>query len=271
MVAERTPLEPWHRGGRLGLLGAALLLAALGSAVWAGFPLPYDAASTAFGAAAACALIALLPFSYPVRAILTVALSAGLMLLGLGGAGPLAGLAIDGTGPRDLVRLLVATTLPAALFLRGRYPSFPATRTLLGIVLALSLPLLWLEGRLALDPGVHWAVRAAATLAALALVVSTAGMTSSENLGASSPWAWIVLGALPIGIGARALSPLADAEVGWLTYPVTGLAMAGVTALGSLALAQLLATMIGPRARARLREQGRPTRAPIDPPAASAP
>lgn len=259
MVADQAPLEPWHRGGRLGLLGAALLLTALGSAVWAGFPLPHDAASSAFGAAAACLLIALLPFSYPVRAILTAVVSAGLMLLGLEGAGPLAGLAIDGGQPRDLVRLLVATTLPAALFVRGRYPSFPATRTLLGVVLALSLPLLWLEGTLALAPGVHWAVRAAAALAALALVVSGAGMGRCENLGATSPWAWIVLGALPLGIGARALTPLADSGVGGLVYPATGLAMAGVTTLGSLALAQLLATLIGPRARARLRERGRPT------------
>jgi hypothetical protein len=168
MVEERAPLEPWRQATRVWLLAAAVVLAGLGVTVLLGVGLPTESAAICFSAAAACTLIAGLPFPYVVRAALCTALGVSLMSLGLDRIGPLGGLGLHGGDLRNLVRLVVATTLPAALLVRARYPTYPATRGVLAAAFVVALPLLYLEGSLALDPDVHWAVRTAAGATAVA-------------------------------------------------------------------------------------------------------
>ncbi|MBN2197121.1 MAG: hypothetical protein JW751_30225 [Polyangiaceae bacterium] len=258
MVEDRAPLEPWRGASRVWLLIAAASLAGLGLSVFLGVGLPKESMAVSFSAAAACALTAGLPFPYAARATLSAVLGLGLMSLGLSRIGPLAGLAMDGGETRDLLRLLVATTLPASLLVRARYPTYPATRAVLAVAVVMALPLLFLEGQLSLDPDVPWAARLAAGATAVVLLVSPVGFVGDGSMGHASPWAWLVLAVFPIGIAAREFTPLASPESGWLTYPATGTAMATTTILASLGVAQLLARVIAPRARARLRQRARP-------------
>lgn len=255
LAEERAPLQPWRVGVRLALLSCAVSLTVLGLGVWAGVGLPGEAAALSFSAAAGTAMIAVVPFAYPVRAAMTTLVGVALMTLGLQGMGPLAGLTVDGGTLKDLERMVVGSALPSALLLRARYPTFQLTRLLLGCAFLLAVPLLVTEVVLAVDHQLSWVTRLAAGTVAILLTTSVAGALGDGNLGFSSPWAWLILVAIPGEIALRQFTLLAGAGAGWLTYPATGLAMACASLLVSLGLAQLGASVIAPRARAALRGQ----------------
>lgn len=257
LLDEVAPLEPGRSSVRGTFLALAAGMLALGVGHRLGLGLPVgkpDQAPIAFAAAGALAAVGLLPFSYGPRAALGFLLGIGLMALGLRGAGPLGGLAMDGGELRDGARLLTLTAVPAALMIRARYSSYAVTRWLLASALGISIPFLVLQGLLLADGTAPAVLRVAAAVILVVVACGALGFVTDLALGHHSPWAWLVLAVLPLDIGVRELTPLAGADTGVLTYPLTAAAMACVGLLTSLGLYQLWALAIGPRARRALKK-----------------
>jgi hypothetical protein len=82
-------------------------------------------------------------------------------------------------------------------------------------------------------------------------VVLTAlfGFMGDGSTGAGSFWAALILACLSAEIALRELTPLADADTGFMTYPATATGMLLATLLTSLGLFQLLAAAFGRDAR----------------------
>lgn len=251
---EVAPLEPAHGVGRLWLLAVAACLALLGLGFRHGVGAPlaaqFDEGTIAFSAAGALSALGILPFPYALRAKVALVWALALMALGLRGAGPLAGLAIDGGLERDCFRLLAVTALPAALFFRSRYSSYRPARALLLGAMLLTLPFVALEMWLIAEPSAGLWSRAAATLNVAAVLCALFGFMRGDNTAGALGSGILVLIALPLELGLRQLSPLADAETGFLTYPATAVALLAVALVASLSIFQLLAAGFGPWARA---------------------
>jgi hypothetical protein len=220
-----------------------------------------EAESAVLSLSAAGTLIAVagLPFPYGVRAGLALSIAVTTMLLGLRGAGPLAGLAVDGGLFRDALRLLAVTALSAGLFFRSTYSEYGRSRVLLLVAFALALPFLGAEVALVVSTDVSLAARAWAALNTLLVLASLLGLMSAAAGVGSNAMGSLLLLLVPGEIALRAWSPLAGPASGTLTYPLTAAAFSVVTLLASLSLFQVLAWALGPEAR-RL-SQVRPTRA----------
>jgi hypothetical protein len=218
-----------------------------------------DGATIAFSTAGAVAALAVLPFTYTLRAAVAVLLGAVLMVLGLQGSGPLAGLAVDGGQVRDMVRLVTVTVLPAALMLRARYAGYSPSRWIVAGAFVASVPFLVLEILLAAASDASAVARVGAIVAAAAVVASLFGLGGDGSLGSKSPVAWLILGVLPTEIGLRELTPLASADVGWFTYPLTALSLLLAAILTSMGTYQLGAAVLGPRAQESLKKKLRST------------
>lgn len=256
LADERAPLEPGRQSCRLWLGTIALGLALLGALLRVGLgpASRIDDATVAFTIAGALAALALLPFPYALRAGVALLAGVGLMTLGLRGVGPLAGLGLDGGQARDILRLSVLTALPAALMLRARYAPYPPSRWIVVGAFVASLPLLVLEAQLALEAGVAPAVRVAAGVGVVAIASSLFSLAGDGSLGSRSPAAWLILLALPLELGVRELSPLAGADMGPFTYPLTAAAVLLAATLTSLGTYQLAASFFGPLAQAGLKK-----------------
>lgn len=249
---EVAPLEPARQNCRLWLGAIAGALALLGLAVRLGVGAPAldaSAGTIAFSAAGAVAAVALLPFPYALRAGVALLLGGVLMLLGMRGAGPLAGLAIDGGAARDLSRLIAVTALPAALLFRSRYRAYPRARAVLGVALACAVPFVALEVMLAVNASAPLVPRIAAAVNVVVVACALFGFMGASTTGAGSFWAALVLTCLPAEIGIRELTPLADADTGLLTYPATAIGMLLAALLTTLGVFQLLAALLGQDAR----------------------
>ncbi len=249
---ELAPVEPGRRGMRIWLLVVAALLVALGLAFRLGVGVPserLDASTLSFSGAGALVALAVLPFPYAPRAIVAFLLGAALMALGFRSSGPLAGIAVDGGLPRDLARLVTMTVLPAALLFRAHYRAYRRARAILAAALTISLPFFVLQVLLAVDPTAALLTRVAAGADVAVVGFSLFGFMGDGTTGAATVWASLVLAVLPVEIGLRQLTPLAEGGTGWLTYPATAVAILTAALLTSLGLFQLLAAALAGDAR----------------------
>jgi hypothetical protein len=259
---EIAPIEPARQHCRAWLGVIAVGLAALGVAFRLGVGAPAvepSAGTIAFSAAGAIAAVAALPFPYALRAGVAVLLAVVLMLLGMRGAGPLAGLAVDGGSIRDVARLVAISALPAALLFRASYRAYGKARWVLATALVCAAPFVLLEIVLALNPSAPMVARAAATLNVAIVLCTLFGFMGEGTTGAATLWAALMLVFVPADIGVRALTPLADADTGYLTYPATAAALMITAFLASLGLYQLLAAVLGPDARRASMRRPSPT------------
>ncbi len=249
---DLAPAEPGRVQFRFWLVGIAVALVGLGFAFRHGIGNPelrWQAATVSFSAAGALIATALLPFGYGLRAGVSLAIGIGLMALGLRGSGPLSGIALDGGLLRDLTRLITLTFLPAALLFRAHYRAYRRARYMLAAALILSLPFVVTEGLLALNDSAEVVTRVAAGVNVLAVVCSLFGFTSSATSGGGSWWAMFVLFLVPVEIGLRQFTPLADADTGYLLYPATALGVQCASMLAALGLFQVVAARFGSHAR----------------------
>ncbi|HEY6556499.1 MAG TPA: hypothetical protein VI072_04470 [Polyangiaceae bacterium] len=249
---ELAPLEPARRAVRAWLVGVTLTLACLGLAFRLGVgptALRLDAATLSFSSAGALLAVALLPFPYALRAGVAALLGAALMALGLRGAGPLAGLAIDGGTARVLLRLLALCALPAALLFRAHYRAYRPARWVLAAALALALPFAAAEVQLLLDDSVAAVTRVAAVASVLSISCGLLGFMGDGSTGAGSVGASLVLLTLSAELGVRELTPLASMDIGLLTYAATSVGVASASVLASVGIFQLLAAALAADAR----------------------
>ena len=258
LASERAPLEPGRHASRfqLGVAAIGLLLIGLALRAGVGAETNTDDATVAFCGAGVALALAILPFPYALRAGISALVGAVLLLLGLRGSGPLAGLGVDGGEPLDLVRLVTITLLPAALLLRARYASFNPTRWVLAGALVAAAPFAVLQVMAAAAAETASVTQVAAICAATVVAAGLFALFGDGSLGNRSPVAWLVLLVLPAEVGLRQLTPLADpAPSAWLTYPVAafGLFLAGL--LVSTGTYQLAATVLGPRAQSALKKK----------------
>lgn len=249
---ELAPKDPARRAIRIWLLVVAAALVALGLAFRHGVGVPgerLDSATLSFSAAGALAALALLPFPYAPRAGVAALLGLALMALGFRGAGPLAGIAVDGGLLKDLGRLVTITVLPAALLFRAHYRAYRRARVMLAWALALALPFVVGEVVLAVNPAAALLPRIAAGADVAVVGCSLLGFMGEGTTGAGTVWAALVLAVLPAEIAVRQLTPLAEGDTGWLTYPATAVAVLAAALLASLGLFQLLAAGLAGDAR----------------------
>jgi len=233
-------------------IGVGIALTCLGLAFRLGIgptSLRMDAATLSFSTAGALLAVALLPFPYGLRAGVAALLGAALMALGVRGAGPLAGLAIDGGTDRDVLRLLALSALPAALLFRAHYRAYHPARWVLALALALALPFAIGELVLAFDGSVAPVARIAATANVLAISIGLLGFMGEGTTGAGSIGASLVLVALSAELAVREFTPLASADIGLLTYAATAVGTACASLLASVGLFQLLAAALAGDAR----------------------
>ncbi len=248
----------------------AIVLVGLGVAFTRGLGVPglgTESALISYGAAGAFCAVALLPFPYAVRAGLAVLVAVSLMILGLRGAGPLAGLEADGGALRDAARLLGASALPAALLFRAQYTDYGRSRVLLLIGLGLALPFVAAEVVTVADTGGALLVRSWAALDALLVLSALLGLTGPAGGAGSNILAALVLLLVPGEIALRAWTPLSGPDSGAFTYPLTAIGFFVATLPASLGVCQLLAATFAPEARRESVAQ----RAPAPPPRAGAP
>ncbi len=248
---ELAPLQPGRVACRLWLAGIAVALIALGLAMRLGVGVPalrVDAATLSFSAAGALAAIAVLPFPYALRAGLALIVGVALMAVGLRGAGPLAGIAVDGSLARMVARLVAMTALPAALLFRSRYRAYRRARAVLAVALVAALPFVALEIALGLDGTAPAVARAAAAASTAIVLTSLFGFMGQGTTGWSALWAVLILIVLPVEVSLRHFT-LADLDTGYLTYPATAVGIVCTAALTSFGLYQLLATLFAPEAR----------------------
>ena len=250
---ELAPLQPARAECRFWLLGVALALTALGLAMRFGIGVPSvrgDAATLCFSAAGAITAAAVLPFPYALRAMVALVVGGTLMVLGLRGGGPLAGLMIDGSLARGIARIITLAVLPAALLFRSRYRAFPRARWVLASALLISLPFVAMAGMLVADPGAPWLARLGAGTSIAWVLASCFGFMGHGTTGWGAVWASLVLTGVPLEVGLRHFF-LADAATGLLTYPATAIGLICASALASLGLFQLFASIWAPEARRR--------------------
>ena len=249
---ELAPKEPARQAIRIWLVVAAALLVALGLAFRHGVGVPterLDSSTLSFSAAGALGALALLPFPYALRAGVAFLLGAALMALGFRGAGPMAGIAVDGGLLRDLGRLVTLTALPAALLFRAHYRAYRRARVMLAAALALAMPFVVVEVMLAINPAAALLPRIAAGADVVVIGCSLLGFMGEGTTGAGTVWAALVLAVLPLEIAVRQLTPLAEGDTGWLTYPATAVAILCAGLLTSLGLFQLLSAALAGDAR----------------------
>lgn len=247
------PREPGAEAARFIVGGIAFSFALLGLAMRLGADATRtgSGSSVAFAAAGAAAGLAALPFPYSVRAIAVAMLGGFLMLLGIEGTGPLAGLALGGSQGSNVARMLALGVLPGALLFRARYRAYPRARWVLGVGLIAALPFAASRALMLADPAVPLFERAAAALAVGVILAGLFGFMGEDTTGGGSVWAGLVLFVLP---GEVALGQLDRAHhlpggLGWLTHGGAAVGTAGAATLLAIGGYQALAAWLGADAR----------------------
>lgn len=249
---DLAPLEPSAWSCRLWLGGVAVALTLLGIAYKLGVGLAatrLGVGTSTLATAAAVTAVALLPFPYAARAGVAMAGGLLLMLLGINGAGPLQGLAVDGGSAAQLARVVALVVLPAALLFRARYAAYGRARWVLAGALALALPFVGLAVSVAVDPASGVVSRGASAVSVVSVICCLFGFMGAESSAGGSLWAALLLAVLPAELALRELTPLADADAGHLTYPATAIGLVCAAVLASIGAYQLLASALGPDAR----------------------
>lgn len=251
---ELAPIEPSRRACRLWIGAAAAALVCLGLALRLGLgPGPsagQNGATVAFSAGGALLAAAVLPFPYALRAGVTVLIGLVLAVLGLRGAGPLAGLGLGGELWPHAARLLAAAVLPASLLFRAHYRAFAGARWILALALILAAPYVLFEAQLLGSQGAPLLLRIAAAVALLTVFSAFGGFMGDVSTGGGSVVAVTVLTVAAAEVAVAAFLPGAWGTTGALVHAATGIGVLAATLLMSVGLFQLLAASLGPAARA---------------------
>jgi hypothetical protein len=248
------PREPGAQAARFIVGGIAFSFALLGLAMRLGADATRtgSGSSVAFAAAGAAAGLAALPFPYSVRAIAAAMLGGFLMLLGIEGTGPLAGLALGGTQGSNVARMLALGVLPGALLFRARYRAYPRARLVLGVGLIAALPFAASRALMLADAAAPLFERAPAALSVAVILAGLFGFMGEDTTAGGSVWAGLVLFVLP---GEVAFGQLDRAHqhllssMGWLTHGGAAVGTAGAATLLAIGGYQALAAWLGADAR----------------------
>jgi hypothetical protein len=239
--------------GRWVTIGIAVALAFLGLAMRLGHDPTAGAASIAIGAAGAAGALAVLPFSYTMRACAIAALGVLLMALGLQGSGPLAVGRVGGGGS-ELARLLSLATLPGALLFRARYRAYPRARLVLGIALLASAPFAISQILVAADSASPLLDRGSAALDLAIILSGLFGFMGEDTTAGGSVWASLVLALLPANIAVRAFDTVASGA--WVRPVGAAIGTGCAATLAAVGLFHLLASWFGSDARRLVRKKG---------------
>jgi hypothetical protein len=243
---DLAPIEPGETTCRLTVGGIAVALALLGVALNGARGTLGPASGLAYASATATAALALLPFSYTLRAIGIAALGLLMMGLGITTQGPLAGVGLGSSVPLELARLVTVTLLPGALLFRGRYRAYPRARWLLGAALIASIPFAVGRCIAGFSPDTLLADRATAALNVAVILAGLFGFMGSNTTAGGSVWAALVLGVLSLDIALRGLSR----ETGhWLALGSAAVGAACAATLTALGSYHLLAKWMASDAR----------------------
>jgi hypothetical protein len=256
---EVAPRAPARTTIRLWLAGFAAACALSAIAARLGFG-PHTA-RVFEGSLATCAIAvvgAAVPARYAVRAV--VAVLAGYALLGLGALerGPLAPLGHHGAFPAAATMML-ATLLPAALLFRARFRAFREARLVLSGAIVLSLPGVVVLVTAAASSALPVPVRVASGAVAAAAVTGLFGYMGAETSAGCDRWAALVLVVSAVRVAAQAPPLLAllteqpsisgDGGDGSWGYAVAAVGTLAATTIAAFGLFQLLAQVLGSRAR----------------------
>jgi hypothetical protein len=255
---DMAPLEPDRRVGQQITGGIALALALVGIVLRQHVERALvgdTAASLTFAAAGAAAAIALLPFSYTVRALAVLGLGVVLMLLGADSAGPLAGLRIGSTTELEVTRLVVLATLPGALLFRARYRGYPRARIVLGLALFAAAPFAISRGMVAADSAATVLDRVAAGVDLAVILAGLFGFMGADTTGGGTVWASLVILFLSLDIFLRELGTPTSLGL-WAEHAVTAVAAACAATLASVGVYHLLAARLASDARRLMRRRG---------------
>lgn len=261
------PREPGAEAARFIVGGVAFSFALLGLAMRLGADATRtgSGSSVAFAAAGAAAGLAALPFPYSVRAIAAALLGGFLMLLGIEGTGPLAGLALSGSQGSNVARMLALGVLPGALLFRARYRAYPRARWVLGVGLIAALPFAASRALMLADTAVPLFERAGAALAVGVILAGLFGFMGEDTTGGGSVWAGLVLFVLPAEVALGQLDPAhrhLPGGLGWLTHGGAAVGTAGAATLLAIGGYQALAAWLGADARRAAGGEGTPDGAP---------
>jgi hypothetical protein len=253
---DLAPLEPALRTARRWCVGAALLFAALGVLPLVGLRGGGLAAALPSFVLAGIALIAALgSIPYEHRAFAMLALGALATAAGLFGAGPAAGILVDG-GVWSTLRMAAAASLPAALLFRAGYRAYSGARWILGAAIALAIPFTVHAVLTILSANDAVILQSAGVLGVLAVLASLSGFMGSETTTVSWYTALGVVAAFAAELGLRAvhrrpLPPTLDAwsAVDVLAVATPTLAFAAVIGLSALGMYQLVAWRLARYAR----------------------
>jgi hypothetical protein len=244
---EVAPWEPGRLSLRLWLAGLCVLVAA--SALLTRLrivPSAPEQEHVAYAAAAIVLIAVLVP--YRARGVLVAIAGLGLMVLGVSGRGPLAGLyAGEPTSiGAEVARVLAATVLPAALLFRAQYRAYRGARIALVVGLVLAIPAV-VHAVLVVASGPMTA-RGTSLVAVLSVLVSCIGFMGSGTTAASTVWAVTVVAAFGLDIVARAIW-FAETGSSRIAQIHSGLMFMTAAALISIGIFKILASLLAGDAR----------------------
>ena len=256
---EVAPRAPARTTIRLWLGGFAAACALSAVAAWFGFG-PHT--SRVFeGSLATCVIAAVgaaAPARYVVRAVVAVLAGFALLALGAFDRGPLAPLGHHGV-VAAAAAVALATLLPAALLFRARFRAFRAARIVLTGAMLLALPGVALGIAAAVDSALPIPVRIANAAVAAAAFTGLFGYMGAETSGGCDRWAALLLALSALRVAAQAppfLAAVGDAPVslgdasdGPWGYAVAAVGMLAATTIAAFGLFQILAQVLGSRAR----------------------
>ncbi len=254
---ELAPQEPLGRASRAWCCVIGLTLLAI-----AGFSPGTAPRIACAGVGLATIASGAMPLGYLARAHSMVALALGLGLSAALGLSPLPGppgsleagsLAPGSLDPVLLSRLLATVPLPAALLFRARYRAYAGARRILALGLALEAPFVAAAARRGAGEAV---VQVATGIAALSVLASIFGFMGSHARIAGDHLAALIITSIAAESAVACLAPAQLASLGAAGAPpaiaqigLGAVALAGVAALGTLGLFQVLAARHWKRAR----------------------
>jgi hypothetical protein len=212
-----------------------------------------SAASFAFAAAGAAAGLAALPIPYALRAMAGFALGAGLMALGAGNVGPLAGIRLGSSISVECFRLVTLAVLPGALLFRAKYRAYARARVVLTGALVAALPFVAARCLALAGPAADLADRAGAGVDIAVILAGLFGFMGADTTGGSSVWAALVLAVLPADVALRDLDTLAVGQ--WLAHVGASLGTICAATLAAIGEYHLLSCWFGGDARREARKR----------------
>ncbi|MRG96059.1 hypothetical protein [Polyangium spumosum] len=250
LMEDLAPIEPSRQAARFWCAAVGLGFAGLGALPYLGVrPGGTNAALSCLLFGGVTLAAALTRVSYRHRAVAMLLLGTLAAVVGLGGAGPAAGIAA-GAPVLGFARLLAATALPAALLFRARYRAYAGARWLLAAAFVCALPFLILTV-LRVAPLSPELATIGSFVAIFVVAAALVGFMGSETTGAGT---YVGLGVLS-GLGTElALSDLSypGAFATWQSPTSTilaAVAFVAATGLSALGLFQILAWRLSGDAR----------------------